>query len=59
MMEALISRQEDLVPINIEPTERGTYGYLLDYLLDLQLVGQGLFCFQTLLMQMKWPNSEH
>ena len=38
-------RQEDLVPITIQPTS-GMYGYLLVHPLDFELFGQGLFSFR-------------
>ena len=42
-------KEEDLMPINIEPTEGGAYGYPLVYPLDFELFFQGLFPFQTLI----------
>ena len=51
-------KEEDLMPINIEPTERGAYGYLLVYPLDFELCFQGLFPFQTLVRLQECQLSE-
>ena len=51
-------KEEDLMPINIEPTEGGAYGYPLVYPLDFELCFQGLFPFQTLVRLQEWQLSE-
>ena len=44
-------RQEELVPMNIQPTEGGMYGYPLAYPFDFELSGQSVFHFQTQMMK--------
>ena len=46
----LTAAMEDLTPINIEPTERGVYGYPLEYQLDFEPCFECFIHFQTLQM---------